>query len=174
MFIGILRLAHLRSEQSSKRSPEYGLSCIFLGTMLIVLFTKSSLVVISFSLCFLKKMFYLFEPKLNVRYEKWCLHWLQDISSQRIVNSIKWYFEQIEIAIDTERHYHGIRFSLLPIGKSMKQLLDIQMPTTDLLVHLQSSKQQNLLMLRARPDNQQPHLTLTVCSQSGACKRFKN
>jgi len=57
LFIGIfrIRLAHLRSEQSSKTSPEYGFSCIFLGTMLIVLFTKSSLVVISFSLCFLKK-----------------------------------------------------------------------------------------------------------------------
>jgi hypothetical protein len=39
------------------------------------------------------------------------------------------------IPVNTERCYHGKCFSLLPIGKSMKPLLDVKMPTTNLLVH---------------------------------------
>lgn len=111
-----------------------------------------------------------------------CLHWscnliyaheINIFQPQEIVCYFKWNFA-VEIDMDTERHYRGICFSLLPIGKSVKLLLGIRMPITNLLPHLQSSKQQNPLMLQALPDNWQSHLTVMVSFQSGACKRFKN
>lgn len=54
----------------------------------------------------------------------------------------------------------------------MKQLLDVQMPKAGLLVHLQSSEQQNLLVPRVLLENCQPHLTGMKSFQSGACKKM--